>query len=84
MVAALVAGPHDSPVEELPLATNGTAKPTSASGHHSAPSALAAPFTGPGYVGGDDATPGMTTVEVRETVNISSTTQRWLRVKVTH
>ena len=49
-----------------------------------ATSTLGAPFTGPGYVGGDDATPGVKTVEVRDTVNISSATQRWLRVKVTH
>ena len=44
-----------------------------------------APFTGPGYVAGDSATPGIKTVEVRDTVNIlPNTTQRWLRVKVTH
>ena len=41
--------------------------------------------TGPGYVGGDDATPGLKTVEVRDTVDISPTTaSRYLRVKVTH
>ena len=45
---------------------------------------LGTPFTGPGYVGGDDATPGVKTVEVRDLVNLSATTQRWLRVKVTH
>ncbi len=45
---------------------------------------LGAPFTGPGYVGGDDATPGVKTVEVRDLVNLSAATQRWLRVKVTH
>ena len=45
---------------------------------------LGAPFTGPGYVGGDDASPGVKTVEVRDLVNLSATTQRWLRVKVTH
>ena len=49
-----------------------------------ATSTLGAPFTGPGYVGGDGATPGMKTVEVRDIVNLSATTQRWLRVKVTH
>ena len=38
----------------------------------------------PGYVGGDDATPGVKTVEVRDIVNISTATQRWLRVKVMH
>ena len=49
-----------------------------------ATSTLGAPFTGPGYVGGDDATPGVKTVEVRDLVNLSTTTQRWLRVKVMH
>ena len=49
-----------------------------------AASTLGAPFTGPGYVGGDDATPGVKTGEVRDLVNLSATTQRWLRVKVTH
>ena len=43
-----------------------------------------APFTGPGYVASDSATPGVKTVEVRDTVNIPSTPQRWLRVKVAH
>ena len=42
------------------------------------------PFTGPGYVGGDSATPGVKTVEVRDTVNVSAVAQRFLRVKVTH
>ena len=49
-----------------------------------ATSTLGAPFTGPGYVGGDDATPGVKTVEVRDLVNLSAATQRWLRVKVMH
>ena len=49
-----------------------------------ATSTLGVPVTGPGYVGGDDATPGVKTVEVRDLVNLSNTTQRWLRVKVTH
>ena len=49
-----------------------------------ATSTLGAPFAGPGYVGGDDATPGVKMVEVRDIVNLSTTTQRWLRVKVTH
>ena len=41
-------------------------------------------FSGPGYVGGDSATPGVKSAEVRDIVNISAATQRWLRVKVTH
>jgi hypothetical protein len=47
-------------------------------------STLGAQFSGPGYVGGDDATPGMKTVEVRDTVNISDAAQRFMRVQVTH
>ena len=50
-----------------------------------AASALGGVTTGLGYVGGDDASPGLKTVEVRDTVDISPTTaSRYLRVKVTH
>ena len=50
-----------------------------------AASTLGGVTIGPGYVGGDDATPGLKTVEVRDTVDISPTTaSRYLRVKVTH
>ena len=50
-----------------------------------AASTLGGVTTGTGYVGGDDATPGLMTVEVRDTVNISpATASRYLRVKVTH
>ena len=50
-----------------------------------AASTLGGVTTGPGYVGGDDATPGLKTVEVRDTVNLSpATASRYLRVKVTH
>ena len=50
-----------------------------------AASTLGGVTTGPGYVGGDDASPGLKTVEVRDTVDISPTTaSRYLRVKVTH
>ena len=50
-----------------------------------AASTLGGVTTGPGYVSGDDATPGLKTVEVRDTVDISPTTNsRYLRVKVTH
>ena len=49
-----------------------------------AASTLGGVTTGPGYVGGDDATPGLKTVEVRDTVNLSpATASRYLRVKVT-
>ena len=46
-------------------------------------SALGAPFSGPGYVGGDNADPGIKTVEFRDVANIESASQRFLRVKVT-
>ena len=49
-----------------------------------ATSALGAPFTGPGYFAGDSATPGVKTVEVRDTVNLSDAPQRYLRVRVRH
>jgi uncharacterized delta-60 repeat protein len=49
-----------------------------------ATSALGAPFSGPGYVGGDSATPGIKAVEIRDTVNIMNAAQRLLRLKVTH
>ena len=50
-----------------------------------AASTLGGLTAGPGYVGGDDATPGLKTAEVRDTVNISpAAASRYLRVKVTH
>ncbi len=47
-------------------------------------STLGAPFSGPGYVSGDDPTPAPKTVEVRDTVNIADAPSRFLRVRVTH
>ena len=47
-----------------------------------ATSSLGTPFTGPGYVGGDSATPGVKTVEVRDTVNVTAVSGRVLRVRV--
>ncbi len=47
-------------------------------------STLGAPFNGPGYVSGDDATPGLKNVEVRDTVNVDAASSRFLRLKVTH
>jgi len=49
-----------------------------------ATSTLGAPFTGPGYVAGDGASPGLKTVEVRDTVNVAAAPRRSLRVRVTH
>ncbi len=40
------------------------------------------PFEGPGYVGGDTMTPGIKTVEVRDTVNAEEGTKRFMRVRV--
>jgi uncharacterized delta-60 repeat protein len=47
-------------------------------------STLGAPFSGPGYVSGDDATPGTKTVEIRDTINIADALARFLRVRVLH
>lgn len=47
-----------------------------------ATSTLGTPFTGPGYVSGDDATPGVRTVEIRDTVNIPDAAGRFMRVRV--
>ena len=41
------------------------------------------PFVGPGYVGGDSATPGLKSVEIRDIVNVTDAAQRFLRVNVT-
>ena len=49
-----------------------------------ATSTLGAPFTGPGYFSGDAATPGVKSVEVRDTVNLTDTPQRYLRVRMRH
>ena len=49
-----------------------------------ATSTLGAPFSGPGYFGGDSATPGVKSVEVRDTVNLPDAPQRYLRVRVRH
>lgn len=43
-----------------------------------------APFTGPGYVGGDSNTAGVKSVEIRDIVNVSDAPRRYLRVVVTH
>ena len=47
-----------------------------------ATSTLGAPFAGPGYVSGDDAAPGVKTVEIRDTVNITDAPGRFMRVRV--
>ena len=49
-----------------------------------ATSTLGAPFTGPGYFGGDSATSGLKTVEVRDTVNITAAPRRFIRMRVLH
>lgn len=47
-----------------------------------ATSLLGAPFAGLGYVGGDSATPGVKTVEVRDVVKVADAPRRFLRVAV--
>ena len=47
-----------------------------------ATSTFGEPFTGPGYVGGDAATPGVKTVEIRDTVNIADAPGRFMRVQI--
>ena len=49
-----------------------------------ATSVLGAPFTGPGYFGGDSASPGVKSVEIRDVLNVTDSTQRFLRVRVQH
>jgi hypothetical protein len=49
-----------------------------------AASVLGAPFAGRGYVGGDATTPGLKTVEIRDTVSASDVARRFMRVRVTH
>jgi uncharacterized delta-60 repeat protein len=48
-----------------------------------ATSTLGAPFTGLGYVAGDDPGPGIKTVEIRDVVNIADAPRRFLRAKIT-
>ena len=48
-----------------------------------ASSVRGAQTTGPGYVKGDSETPGIKTVEVRDTVNFQDAPQRFLRFRVT-
>jgi len=49
-----------------------------------ATSANGAPFTGPGYVTGDAADAGLKLVEIRDVVNITAASQRFLRLRMTH
>ena len=39
-------------------------------------------FSGLGYLSGDATTPGLKTIEIRDTVTSSSTLRRFLRIKV--
>ena len=45
-------------------------------------SEFGAPFYGPGYFAGDSATPGVKSVEIRDTVRVDAAAQRFLRVRV--
>ncbi len=48
-----------------------------------ATSVMGAPFSGAGYVSGDAATPGLKTIEIRDTVTSANAPRRFLRVKAT-
>ena len=43
-----------------------------------------APFTGPGYFSGEDAAPGVKSVEIRDVLNVTDAPKRFMRVRVTH
>jgi hypothetical protein len=47
-----------------------------------ATSMLGAPFTGPGYAGGDSATPDIKNVEIRDTADIPALPKRFIRIRV--
>ncbi len=47
-----------------------------------ATSNFGAPFSGPGYVGGDSAAPGVKTVEVRDVMSVSGAARRFLRTRI--
>jgi len=49
-----------------------------------AASVAGAPFSGAGYVGGDAATPGLKTVEIRDIESMSSASRRFMRLKINH
>ena len=49
-----------------------------------ATSTLGAAFTGPGYFGGETAGPGVKTVEIRDIVNMTGLTKRFLKLRFTH
>ena len=49
-----------------------------------ATSTLGSAFTGPGYYSGETATSGLKTVEIRDTVNMTSASKRFLKLRFTH
>ena len=49
-----------------------------------ATSTLGSPYTGPGYVGGDSPVNFQHYVEIRDIVNFSERSRRFMRIKVTH
>ena len=49
-----------------------------------ATSTLGSPYNGPGYIGGDSPEIFQHYVEIRDIVNIPESTQRFMRMKVTH
>ena len=49
-----------------------------------ATSTLGSAFTGPGYHSGETATSGLKTVEIRDTVNMTGVSKRFLKMRFTH
>lgn len=49
-----------------------------------ASSLAGAPFSGPGYVGGDAAGPGPKTVEIRDVQPLTTVQRRFMRLKINH
>ena len=49
-----------------------------------ATSTLGSAFTGPGYFSGETATSGVKTVEIRDIVNMTGLTKRFLKLRFTH
>ncbi len=49
-----------------------------------ATSTLGSPFTGPGYFSGETAGASVKTVEIRDTVNMTGLTSRFLKLRFTH
>jgi uncharacterized delta-60 repeat protein len=76
--------PRDPAHNDIIVSVEATGDLATTSWSTLATSIFGAPFIGPGYVGGDDTTPGVKRVEVRDVVNSTDAAQRFLRIKITH